>query len=103
MRPTKLRHLTVLLLALAAGGCSSMADKVIASVGGPERGFMTPDFLTDAGAVGAPDAPALANGCTSTGCPQAPGFCMARGYQPGTDGFSRCVVSVTQNLRSARR
>ena len=39
------------------------------------------------------------NGCTPQGCPQAPQFCAARGYQPGTDGYNRCIVSVEQNLR----
>jgi len=78
-----------------------MADKMIARVGGPERGFLTPDIFTDAGAQ--PATPVMANGCTPAGCPQAPGFCTARGYQPGTDGWGRCVISVSQNLRSARR
>ncbi|MBL6938844.1 MAG: hypothetical protein ISS15_17395 [Alphaproteobacteria bacterium] len=97
------RTLLILGLALLAGGCSSMADKVIARVGGPERGFLTPDFLTDAGASGSAPVRAMANGCTPTGCPQAPGFCAARGYQPGTEGYDRCLISVAQNLRSARR
>jgi len=94
-------HLAVLFLALAAGGCSSIADKMIARVGGPERGFLVPDVFTDAGSATA--APVAANGCTPTGCPQAPGFCAARGYQPGTLGYDRCLTSVSQNLRSARR
>lgn len=100
----KLRLLAVVFLALAAGGCSSIADKVIARVGGPERGFLTPDFLTDGGGSAGPAAsPVMANGCTSNGCPQAPNFCVARGYQPGTDAYSRCLISVSQNLRNARR
>ncbi|HEY0107655.1 MAG TPA: hypothetical protein VGB91_16360 [Rhizomicrobium sp.] len=48
------------------------------------------------------DAPPVAtapNGCGAQGCPQAPQFCVARGYQPGTDGYNRCIVSVEQNLR----
>ena len=44
-------------------------------------------------------AAAQANGCTPQGCPQAPQFCQARGYQPGTDGYQRCIVSVEENLR----
>lgn len=95
----KARHLLVLLVALAAGGCASMTDKLIARVGGPERGFLTPAILTDAGE--APDQPVMANGCTAAGCPQAPRFCAARGYSPGSDGYARCIVSVEQNLRTA--
>ena len=30
---------------------------------------------------------------------QASQFCQNRGYQPGTDGFSRCLISVNENLR----
>jgi hypothetical protein len=44
------------------------------------------------------------NGCTAEGgCPQAAQFCVARGYQPGTDGYNRCIVSVEQNLRKPAR
>ncbi|HUO88613.1 MAG TPA: hypothetical protein VMU08_05520 [Rhizomicrobium sp.] len=50
------------------------------------------------GDIGAP-AP---NGCTSAGCPQAASFCTARGYQPGTDGYDRCLVSVEENLRKGQ-
>ena len=39
------------------------------------------------------------NGCTPQGCPQASQFCQARGYQPGSDGYARCLVSVNENLR----
>jgi hypothetical protein len=39
------------------------------------------------------------NGCTEQGCPQAAQFCQARGYQPGSDGYARCLVSVNENLR----
>jgi len=39
------------------------------------------------------------NGCTAQGCPQAAQFCTARGYQAGTDGFNRCLISVEENLR----
>ncbi len=42
------------------------------------------------------------NGCTPQGCPQAPQFCQARGYAPGTEAFQRCLVSVEQNLRKAQ-
>ena len=31
--------------------------------------------------------------------PQASRYCQNRGYQPGSDGFSRCLVSVNENLR----
>lgn len=48
------------------------------------------------------EAPAYANGCTEAGCPQAAQFCVARGYQPGTDGYNRCIFSVEQNLRASR-
>jgi|GEM_PF-6136854 hypothetical protein len=44
----------------------------------------------------------MANGCTAQGCPQAPQFCQARGYTPGTDGYERCLVSVEQNLRKGQ-
>ena len=66
-----------------------------------QRGFLTPDILADANAPGT--TPVALNACTAATCPQAPSFCMARGYQPGTDSYERCVVSVSQNLRSARR
>lgn len=94
-------RLLILLVALGAGGCSSMADRVIAKVGGPPRGFLTPAMLTDAG--GAAATPVVADGCTPAGCLQAPRFCTARGYQMGSDRYNRCVISVEQNLRSARR
>jgi hypothetical protein len=48
----------------------------------------------DAGLFGDGEAP-VATGPS----PQAPQFCTARGYQPGTDAFQRCVVSVEENLR----
>ena len=99
----KPRHVLILLLALATGGCASMTDKIIARVGGPERGFLTPGFLADGGATvpAAPDRTMAANACTAAACPQASNFCTARGYNPGTDAYSRCVVSVEQNLRTA--
>ncbi len=43
------------------------------------------------------------NGCTQQGCPQAPQFCIARGYKPDTEGYRRCIISVEQNLRKAAR
>jgi hypothetical protein len=50
-----------------------------------------------------PDTSApMANGCTAQGCPQAPQFCQARGYSPGTDAYNRCLVSVEQNLRKGQ-
>ncbi|MEJ0027531.1 MAG: hypothetical protein WDN01_16015 [Rhizomicrobium sp.] len=42
------------------------------------------------------------NGCTAQGCPQAPRFCQARGYQPDTDAYRRCLVSVEDNLRKGQ-
>ncbi len=39
---------------------------------------------------------------TENGCPQASQFCIARGYQPNSDGFNRCLVSVEQNLRNGQ-
>jgi hypothetical protein len=95
------RHLLVLLAVLAVSGCASLTDRAIIMVGGPERGFLTPAMLTDAGS--ATPVHTTVNGCTASGCAQAPGFCAVRGYQPGTDAFHRCVLSVEQNLRNARR
>ena len=46
---------------------------------------------------------AQANGCTPQGCPQAPQFCVARGYRPETEGYRRCLISVEQNLRKGTR
>lgn len=48
-------------------------------------------------------AAALPNGCTAEGCPDAPKFCVARGYTPGTPDFERCVASVEENLRKGNR
>ncbi len=42
------------------------------------------------------------NGCTAQGCPQAPQYCLARGYHPDSDAYRRCVISVEQNLRRAQ-
>ncbi len=55
-------------------------------------------FGDDSGDASAP----MANGCTAQGCPQAPQFCQARGYTPGTDAYERCLVSVEQNLRKGQ-
>ncbi|MEI9990255.1 MAG: hypothetical protein WDM86_09470 [Rhizomicrobium sp.] len=73
----------ILAIAMALGlaGCSDFAP------------FGDED---DAAATVAP------NGCTAQGCPQAPRFCQARGYQPDTDAYRRCVVSVEQNLRKGQ-
>ena len=79
---------TVLGLGLGLGGCADF---------GLEQGFLTHAFDSDE------DAPADANGCTAQGCPQAPQFCVARGYTPGTDRYERCIVSVEQNLRKQNR
>ena len=92
-----IRAIAILVLALLAGGCSSLTDRAIAYVGGPERGFLTPAILSDEGS--APVETASLNGCTTTGCPRAAGFCLARRYQPGTVGYNRCILSVEQNLR----
>jgi hypothetical protein len=46
---------------------------------------------------------AASNGCTAEGCPDAPKFCVARGYTPGTPDFQRCVASVEDNLRKGNR
>ena len=56
---------------------------------------------TDGDLFGDDMAP-LPNGCTSASCPQAAAFCTARGYQPGTDGYDRCLVSVEENLRKGQ-
>jgi len=39
------------------------------------------------------------NDCTAQSCPQASQYCQNRGYEPGTDRFARCLVSVNENLR----
>jgi hypothetical protein len=75
-------------LGLSLGGCADIL---------PEQGFLTHAFDADE------DADVSANGCTAQGCPQAPQFCVARGYTPGTDGYQRCLVSVEQNLRKQNR
>ena len=75
-------------LGLGLGGCADM---------GLEQGFLTHAFESDE------DATADANGCTVQGCPQAPQFCVARGYTPGTDRYERCLISVEQNLRKQNR
>ena len=76
-------------LGFALGGC--------ADFGLPEQGFLTHAFDSDE------DDTTFANGCTSEGCPQAPSFCVARGYTPGTERYMRCLISVEQNLRRASR
>lgn len=54
--------------------------------------------------IGFGDAPVAApHGCTAAGCPDAPRFCVARGYTQGTPAFDRCVVSVSENLRKEGR
>ena len=70
--------LAVLGLALCLGGCDSM---------------MWDPFGDD-------DTPVVQpNGCTAAGCPQAATYCVNRGYQPGSDGYNRCLISVEENLR----
>jgi hypothetical protein len=50
-----------------------------------------------------PEIVPAANGCTSQGCPQAPQFCIARGYKPDTDSYRRCIISVEDSLRKDNR
>ena len=83
---------TILLAALLGVGLTACTD-----IGLPEQGFLTHAFDSDDEAAAAPNA------CTSTGCPQAPGFCTARGYSPGTVGYQRCIASVEQTLRKENR
>ncbi|MEI9885716.1 MAG: hypothetical protein WDN08_04300 [Rhizomicrobium sp.] len=78
------------VLGFGLGGC--------ADLGLPEQGFLTHAFDS-----GEDDAAPAANGCTAQGCPQAPGFCLARGYAPGTDRYRLCIASVEQNLRRTSR
>ncbi|MBV9418467.1 MAG: hypothetical protein JO348_01725 [Alphaproteobacteria bacterium] len=85
--------LVLLVAAISFGGCANITDRMITYVGGPERGFMVPAFLSDEGNV-SPEPAVLASA-------QAPQFCVARRYQPGTDAYLRCVFSVQQNLRQA--
>ncbi|MEJ1967999.1 MAG: hypothetical protein WDN03_05055 [Rhizomicrobium sp.] len=58
------------------------------------------DPFGDDGGASVATAP---NGCTPSGCPDAPRFCVARGYQPGTDRYQRCLASVQENLRRGNR
>jgi hypothetical protein len=90
--------LMVAATALSLGACSTI-DDLPRQMGLPERGFLTHAF--DDEAADPDDAPVAANGCTEAGCPQAPTFCTARGYTPGSDGYQRCLISVRQNLRQA--
>lgn len=83
---------TLLLAAVLGVGLSGCAD-----LGLPEPGFLTHAFDSD------DDDEAMGNGCTSQGCPQAPQFCVARGYTPGTDRYMRCLASVEENLRRPSR
>ena len=82
---------TILLAALLSLGLSACSD-----VGFPEQGFLTHAFDAD-------DTDAPANACTAASCPQASGFCVARGYSQGTAGYDRCLASVLQNLRKENR
>ena len=82
---------TLLLAAVLGFGLSGCAGVDL------EQGFLTRAFDSDE------DAPVNANGCTPQGCPQAPQFCVARGYTPGSDRYMRCIVSVEQNLRKQNR
>jgi hypothetical protein len=82
-----IRLLLVSALVACLGGC--------AELGLPEPGFVTHAFDSDSDDAPPPSA----NGCTPSGCPQAPGFCVARGYVAGTPGYARCIASVEENLR----
>ncbi|HXC55549.1 MAG TPA: hypothetical protein VNU97_09650 [Rhizomicrobium sp.] len=93
--------IAVLLLAGALAGCTSVVTRVAASLGLPKSGFAT-DALFPDGPVPAA-AGCAARDCDSQALAQAPQFCTARGYQPGSDGYRRCLVSVAENLRAARR
>lgn len=83
---------TVLLAAVLGLGLTGCAD-----LGFPEQGFLTHAFDSDGDEAVSP------NGCTPQGCPQAPQFCAARGYSPGTVGYARCIASVEENLRKESR
>lgn len=80
-----------LILALTAGGCASVSDHIIARLGGPGRGFLTPTVFSDG--TTAPDR------CTGSGCDPAPAYCIARGYRRGSDAYNGCIVTVEQSLR----
>ena len=91
--------LMVLATAASLGACSTVED-LPQQMGLPERGFLTHAF--DADTAPDDDAPVAANACSQASCPQAPAFCTARGYAPGSDGYQRCLISVAQNLRGVR-
>lgn len=77
-----MRLRVLLTVVLLAGGLGACADMGLSDV------FSDDD-----------DAAPNPNACTADGCPQAPAFCTARGYTPGTAAYQRCLVSVEQNLR----
>ncbi len=90
----------VLLLAAGLGACSVShmmvalsPDRIITGLGLPQRGFATDALYPEDSNAPPPGA------CTLSGCPQAPQFCVVRGYRPGTDPYARCIASVEQNLR----
>ncbi|MEJ1967998.1 MAG: hypothetical protein WDN03_05050 [Rhizomicrobium sp.] len=93
----KARLVIVLLLCAGAGGCASAADRIAARIGLPPRGFVSDALFPDS--APSPAAARVPGACTAVSCPQAANFCTARGYQPGTDGYDRCLISVEQNLR----
>jgi len=74
-----------------------LAAGLTAMLGGCADVDLDPFGDDDAAVVAEP------NGCTSQGCPQAAQFCTARGYQPGSEGYDRCLISVTENLRKGTR
>jgi hypothetical protein len=113
----RIRLPAALALALLAGGCGHdpihlrvpTAEGVITGMGLPKRGFVTDALFpdgTDAATAptvptqSAPPPPILA-ACTDELCTKATPYCTARGYAPGTDGFTRCQISVREFL--ARR
>jgi hypothetical protein len=79
---------TLLVSAAVATSLCGCADLKL-----PERGFVTHAVTSDDA------APVPVNACTAAACPQAPGFCAARGYVAGTAGYQRCLASVEENLR----
>jgi hypothetical protein len=86
--------LVVAALALFLAGCEEVDIDPFDDSDAPAAAASSPAY---------PGAPHPAAACTTeNGCPQASQFCMARGYQPNTDGFSRCLVSVEQNLRNGQ-
>lgn len=92
-----------ILLAAALSGCS-IQEQILTAIGAPPRGFVTDAvFPDDPPAPAMPAHPAVirmsrpANPCASRSCTPDEGFCAARGYVPDTDGFHRCIASITEH------